>query len=435
MSHLQAAPWRARGGAGRRALWALTLALICGLGGGCPARPAAEAAPAPAAPVPVRVAQVRVMTLRPRLELTATLRAAPDASAAIDAQVAGVIEALRVAEGDRVAAGDLLLSLDPRAARLQRARASAAAQLERAQLERLQAGPRAAELEVARQALAGARATAERKRRALALAQPLVERGEVSGAAQAGLASGVAESAAAEASAAAQLQLLEAGARSEDLAVGRARLEMAEADLASAELALARCEVRSPIGGVVTRVSVRVGLQAAPGTPLVEVVDPARLLAEVRVPRAALEELRVGSRAEVVWLDGQPSQPSQVLRLGAASATGDVLAYVPVGASERTLRPRMGCRVVVWLREVPDALAIPVEAIAERGGASVVTAIRAGLASPVEVELGARASGFVQVTRGLERGDQVALTGGYDLPEGTPVVAAGGASVAAEGSQ
>ncbi|MGN6136753.1 MAG: hypothetical protein ACTHOU_19910, partial [Aureliella sp.] len=85
------------------------------------------------------------------------------------------------------------------------------------------------------------------------------------------------------------------------------------------------------------------------------------------------------------------------------------------------LRPGLRCEAKVALQPVEHALAVPVQAIADRSGTPVVTVIREGKAHEIEVETGTETAEFVQVLNGLHAGDVVATKGGYGLPDGCPV--------------
>jgi HlyD family secretion protein len=87
----------------------------------------------------------------------------------------------------------------------------------------------------------------------------------------------------------AQLDLLQAGATAEEIAVSQAAVAQAEAALETARVALERCEVRTPFGGTVGAVSVRVGELVAPGQSLITLGN----LTTLRVETTDLEEIDV----------------------------------------------------------------------------------------------------------------------------------------------
>ena len=66
---------------------------------------------------------------------------------------------------------------------------------------------------------------------------------------------------------------------------------------------------------------------------------------------------------------------------------------------------------------------MPVSAVGDHDGQTVVTVVRDGKAEETAVTAGAQADGLVQVLSGLTVGDVVATKGGYGLPDGYPVKA------------
>ena len=92
----------------------------------------------------------------------------------------------------------------------------------------------------------------------------------------------------------ARLDLLQAGATSEEIAVAEASVSQAEVALEAARVALERCEVHAPFAGIVGAVSVRTGESIAPGQPLVTLGD----LTTLRVETTDLDEIDV-ARVEV----------------------------------------------------------------------------------------------------------------------------------------
>ena len=71
----------------------------------------------------------------------------------------------------------------------------------------------------------------------------------------------------------------------------------------------------------------------------------------------------------------------------------------------------------------PNAIIVPEDAILPLQGASFVWAVVDGKAARRQVGLGVRSPGFVEVTSGVDAGDQVVVGGQEKLGEGAPVKA------------
>jgi HlyD family secretion protein len=74
----------------------------------------------------------------------------------------------------------------------------------------------------------------------------------------------------------AQLDLLKAGARQEQIDAAQAQLDQAQAGLEAAEAALDQAELRAPFDGTVMRVEIEAGETASPGVPVVVLADISR---------------------------------------------------------------------------------------------------------------------------------------------------------------
>lgn len=206
--------------------------------------------------------------------------ALPKARASLAPVRQGTVWSIDVAEGAKVVEGTLLVSLD---ARVQEA---AVAVAEAAAARKGDVDAANAQLELAEARLGRLQTSRRREPRSVTDAQLGDAAGEVRTA-----------------------RATLARAR-EDLESSRATLELERARLEELRL-------RAPFDGLVTRVHTRAGEAIAPGTPAVELVDLATLVAEVHLPAQLYGRLQVGQRvpleasepvsdvldAKLVWID------------------------------------------------------------------------------------------------------------------------------------
>ncbi len=237
--------------------------------------PPRQAAP-PEARLGVCVFEAQPRAVAPEVEGLARARAAR--RVVVSAQVGGLVLALdpRLEAGLVVPAGAVAVRLDPADARLARDEAAARLAGARAEHDRL-AALRAsldARARVARDLLALERAEVERLR--ALVGQGILREREPEAARLAVLR----QEDALEALEAQRAQL------GPQLAGAAAAAAEAEAREAMAALALARCEVRAPLGGLVAARSVEVGQLVAAGQALFEVWEVARVELPVALPVA-----------------------------------------------------------------------------------------------------------------------------------------------------
>jgi multidrug resistance efflux pump len=110
----------------------------------------------------------------------------------------------------------------------------------------------------------------------------------------------------------AALDMLEAGAREQEIRLLEANVAQAEASLRSAQAALqaldaqlARLQLAAPVGGIVLERTVHAGELAAPGQPLLTLANLDEVTLTVYVPEADLGQVSLGQTVEVT-VDAYP---------------------------------------------------------------------------------------------------------------------------------
>jgi HlyD family secretion protein len=123
----------------------------------------------------------------------------------------------------------------------------------------------------------------------------------------------------------AQLALAQFPSRSEDVAVAEAQVQQARTALARASLALAHCELLAPFDGTISAVYLHPGEWAAPGAPVVEVLDTTAWLVETRnVGEQSIGRVEVGQEAVV-----------RVMAFRGEELRGRVIAISPVAVVQQ----------------------------------------------------------------------------------------------------
>jgi multidrug resistance efflux pump len=149
----------------------------------------------------------------------------------------------------------------------------------------------------------------------------------------------------------AQLDLVAAGSRAEDIAAAEAGVAQAEASLLAARAALDDLEIRAPFNGVVAELDVDVGDTAAPGAVVVIVAT----LDQLQVRTTDLTELDVARVSEgqrvLIELDAFPDAEftGSVVRIGeqSVSSQGDVTYPVTIELDQDAPGLRWGMTAMV----------------------------------------------------------------------------------------
>jgi len=229
------------------------------------------------------------------------------------------------------------------------------------------------------------------------------------------------------------------------LDVAHAALKEAQIQLERARLQLDRCQIRSPIDGVVMRILVTPGTPvtsvneiAGAGTPIMTIYSPEHLQARVDVPMAEAARIQIEMPAEVrIEAIADRAFRAQVTRIaGQADLQRNTLPIkVRLLETNPTIKPDMIARVQFFSPQVTKssstttnqtfaALFVAEEVIETKDGQSAVWIVDAnkGQAKRRVITLGSRKQGELrEVTSGLALGDKVIRQNRERLTEGIKV--------------
>jgi len=388
--------------------------------------------------VPVEVSPARLETMADRVTVTGTIRALKQADVA--AQISGRVTSVLVREGDTVREGQTLVTLDRAQAESQARQARAAVEAARAalaaaqsQLKIVQEGARAEERAIARSRLEQAEAALRTSQADLERLKGLFAQGAVSRQ-QLDAAQMTYDTARTNRDSARQsLELIEKGARPEELEASRKQAEAAAANLKQAQAALASAEemlgytvIRAPISGVVYERNVDPGEIASTmgGAPLLRIADYSAVYYEATVPERVALRVRPGQRVEVtVQADGQAPLAGTVERVVpvANPSSREFLLRITLADAAGVTKPGMFARGLVVVQERPDAVVIPKEAVVEREGRSVVFVVSGGKAEMRPVKVGLSDETRSEIVSGLRAGESVVVVGAQGLQDGDRV--------------
>lgn len=319
---------------------------------------AAAGAPGEMPPMPVDVDTARRQSVVDAVRVTGRIEAEQAVELRPDEQ--GRIVALLFEEGQSVAAGTPLVRIDDALLRAQAERSIADRDLTRQQLARI------------------------RRLRADNAASP------------------------------ADLERVEAAARS------------AEAALGVLQLQIERSTVRAPFAGVVGQRFVSRGDYVTTSSRLLtlQTTDPQR--AVIEVPERHASQLRRGQPLDFTVA----SQPGRTFRgvvefIDPVVQPGNRTIVVKAKAPNRDRQLKAGmfieARLATGTRT--DAIVVPEDAVQPLRTANVIWAVVGGKASRRVVELGTRSQGVVEILKGVEAGELVVVGGLERMAEGMPVAA------------
>ncbi len=233
-----------------------------------------------------------------------------------------------------------------------------------------------------------------------------------------------------------------------DAAASRVRLAeaavaQAKADLSFVEAQLQNTIIRAPFAGVVVKKMAEVGESVAPIPPgvnlstssgaIVALADLATLEVEADVAESNVAKVGNGQPAEVTVEAIPDRRYKAVLRqvIPTADRTkATVMVKVTILDKDKDLKPEMSAKVTFLEPEKKDSkpaaeaapvVLVPKEAVASRGGQSVVFLVREGKLVEKPVVLGTERRGQVIVKDGLAGGETLVVSPADGLKNGAAV--------------
>lgn len=198
-----------------------------------------------------------------------------------------------------------------------------------------------------------------------------------------------------------------------------AQVEQAQAALAMARSRLADATIRSPIGGVISDRQVGEGRTINPGVPLFHIVDTSALELEAGLDEAVVAEVAPGAAVDVLHRGKSIAGTVRVISPSLDARTRKAKAIVTVVDPQVVANASVEARFVIGDREV---VAVPAEALVFRDGAAHVVTITDGKTRRIDVQPGLSDGAWTEVS-GLPEGTQVVARGGAALIDGTAVTA------------
>jgi membrane fusion protein, multidrug efflux system len=210
-----------------------------------------------------------------------------------------------------------------------------------------------------------------------------------------------------------------------------ANLQVADAKLALAQATAARLRILAPFDGVAGIRTVSVGDYLKDGADIVNIEDLEAIYVDFRMPERFQSKIKRGQRA-VVNIDSLPGRRyvAQVQAIDPlVDANGRSIGIRGcIDNRQLQLRPGMFARITTVFGERENALLIPEESLVPQGGRQFVLKVVDGpdkdtrIARRIEVKVGIRRPGKVEVLEGLQAGDLVVTAGQQRVQrDGTPV--------------
>jgi RND family efflux transporter MFP subunit len=186
--------------------------------------------------------------------------------------------------------------------------------------------------------------------------------------------------------------------------------------------------IRAPFPGVVTERLVHPGALAGPGTgPLLRVEQVSRLRLVVAVPEGNFSGIRPATKVPFqVSAYATRTFTGTVARIARSidQKTRTMAVELDVPNTSGALAPGMYSQVSWPVRSTERALVVPATSVVRTTERLFVIRVKNGRAEWVNVRMGAREDGQLQVFGDLAEGDTVVRNGSDEIRDGAPLTAA-----------
>lgn len=202
----------------------------------------------------------------------------------------------------------------------------------------------------------------------------------------------------------------------------QASINTAQANINNINVQLDNAVITSPINGVITNRNINPGEIASPGVSLFTIADVSTLKLKGTVSQEALPMLKPGQEIDVS-VDIYPDKvfKGQIDSIGPmAVSTG---TYFPIEISIKNsgdIKAGLSAHASVSVTG-DEKVIVPASAVVENNGQSYVFVIKNQVASKRIVTVGLRNDKEIEIIKGLEAGEKVAVTNIKNLFDNMPV--------------
>lgn len=206
-----------------------------------------------------------------------------------------------------------------------------------------------------------------------------------------------------------------------DVALNQVNTIKAEIELIKAQIQ--KTEIRAPFDGIIGLRNVSEGSYISPTTVVATLQDFSTVKIDFSIPERYAAFIQSGDRISFTRQGSDQRYQGTIMaiepRIDRTTRTLMLRAQAPNPG--RAIIPGAFAEIQFQLREIPDAIMVPSEAVIPELGGNSIFVLRDGVASRKTIQTGTRTETLVQITDGLAAGDTILTTGILQLREGMPV--------------
>ncbi len=195
------------------------------------------------------------------------------------------------------------------------------------------------------------------------------------------------------------------------------QLDVAEKSKNIYEVRLRKGTISSPISGVVEAKQMNVGEMSSPGSPILSIVNVARLKVNVGIPEKYMNYIKKGKTLDITFdvfpdevYKGTVSYIAPVIN--ATTRTFDI--EMVISNPGEKLKPEMSANIIISKETISDAIVLAQDQFVDNVEEQYVFVLQGDIAKKRKITLGGRNGNNVIITDGLEPGETL-ITDGYQF--------------------
>lgn len=212
------------------------------------------------------------------------------------------------------------------------------------------------------------------------------------------------------------------GASDEALEAAKMGVEQARVAYENAASMLKNAEVKAPISGVVSNISIVEGEYAVSSNPPITIVDSDSITIEFGVPSNMVNKIKQGDTATVEISAANYNNETVINSISSSADLMTNLYNVEIVIdNDGTIKPGMFAKVYLDTDRIESSLAVRTEAVKEREGKRYVFVANSEAAVEKEVTVGLDTGSYVEIKSGLTEGDKVIIKGQDYISDGSKI--------------
>lgn len=225
-----------------------------------------------------------------------------------------------------------------------------------------------------------------------------------------------------QAVAAADAALARVHSAEQAIAVSEADIKVAQSQIDDIDLKLARTAVKSPVAGIVSARTAKIGaIASGSGSPLFTVIRDGEIELKADVAEDGILKLEPGQKATVTLAGGAARLSGKVRLVEPTLDPQSRLGHVYIRFDEPgKARAGMFASAEIVAAE-KEGLTLPLSAVTATDGKTVARKVENGIVTLVPVETGIQDGQAIEIVKGLSAGDEVVAKAGAYVRDGDRV--------------